>query len=38
VTKVRNTLGEEAFSALLAEGRTMTIKEAIAYTLNDQPV
>jgi hypothetical protein len=37
VTTVRTALGDEVFSALLAEGQAMTMQEAILYALNDLP-
>jgi tetratricopeptide (TPR) repeat protein len=37
VAASRTALGNEVFSALLAEGDAMTMKEAIAYALNIQP-
>jgi hypothetical protein len=35
VTEARDVLGEEAFTAALAEGRTMTGEQSIAYTLGE---
>jgi predicted ATPase/class 3 adenylate cyclase len=37
VAAAHTALGDEVFSSLLAEGHAMTMKEAIAYALNDQP-
>ena len=33
----RAALGDEVFSAILAEGNAMTMREAITYALHDQP-
>jgi hypothetical protein len=33
VAEVRGALGEEAFSAACAEGRVMTLEQAIEYAL-----
>jgi non-specific serine/threonine protein kinase len=37
VAEVRVALGEEAFSAVSAEGRAMTLEQAIKYALADRP-
>jgi hypothetical protein len=37
VAAARAALGDEVFSALLAEGEAMTMKESITYALNDPP-
>jgi len=34
VTAIRSALGEAAFAAAFAEGRALTMEEAIAYALN----
>ena len=33
----RSTLGDEAFAAAWAEGRAMTLEQAVAYALDEQP-
>lgn len=37
MAKARTALGDELFSGLMAEGQSMSMKEAIAYALNDLP-
>ncbi len=37
VSAVRSQLGEEAFEAAWAEGRAMTLEQAVAYALEEQP-
>ena len=34
---VRSHLGEEALLAAWAEGRAMTLEQAVAYALDEQP-
>jgi non-specific serine/threonine protein kinase len=37
VTALRSHLGESAFAAAWAEGRSMTLEQAVAYALGEQP-
>jgi hypothetical protein len=37
VAATRRSLGEEAFAAAWAEGRAMTLEQALAYALDEQP-
>ena len=37
VALVRSSLGEQAFSTAWAEGRAMTLEQAVAYALEEQP-
>jgi non-specific serine/threonine protein kinase len=37
VKQAQALLGEEAFAAFLAEGRAMSLEQAIAYALEDEP-
>jgi non-specific serine/threonine protein kinase len=37
LTTVRGVLGEEAFAAAWAEGRAMSLEQAVAYALEEQP-
>ena len=34
---VRVTMGDEAFASAWAEGRAMTLEQAVAYALDEQP-
>jgi hypothetical protein len=36
IAMVRTALGEEAFTAAWAEGRAMTMEQAIAYALSEE--
>ena len=37
VTVVRAALSQDAFAAAWAEGRAMTLEQAVAYALDEQP-
>jgi hypothetical protein len=37
VAAARRSLGEEAVAAAWAEGRAMTLEQAVAYALEEQP-
>jgi non-specific serine/threonine protein kinase len=37
ITATRSVLGEDAFAAAWAEGRAMTLEQAVAYALGEQP-